>query len=76
MSREDCCWRFFYYFDSTLVSIVSVDAYDTNDLPGPWSSNLTYKFADPRFLHLLLYFGGAVPDTDGDIILAKVRFRA
>ena len=34
---------FFITFDPELVSIVSVDAYDNYDLPGPWDAGWTTK---------------------------------
>ena len=51
------------------------DAYDDNDLPGPWGS-LTIKILDPDrpgTYHFLLGYvspPGVILDTDGDIVLA------
>ena len=59
------------------MSIVSVDAYDNNDLPGPWQTGWTYKDTQPGYYcFMVANFGGVVPDTDGDIILGRVRFRS
>ena len=37
---------FLIEYTPAFVSIVGVDAYDGNDLPGPWTGDYTHKFPD------------------------------
>ena len=64
--------------DTSKVSIVDVKAYDDNDLPGPWNSNLTNKVQDPggpgTYL-VTLKQDAAIEPTDGDIVICRVRLR-
>ena len=73
---------FWIEYDPSKVSIVSVAAYDGNDIPGPgpWEVAFTVKFPDAGGPGTYLLQVGpplmpATPDGDGDIIIAKVRFR-
>ena len=41
------CGGFWINYDSSKVSLVSVEVYDGNDLPGPWDPTMTYQEQDP-----------------------------
>ena len=66
-------------FDPSLVSIEEVLAYNHADLPGPWNSITTTKIQDPEgpgtYWLILSNASGTPQDTDGDILLGKIRFR-
>jgi hypothetical protein len=70
---------FWLEYDSSLVSIIEVKAYDSNLLPGPWGSGLTAIVPEPDGLgtyFLILGQGGCVyPDVGGDIIQGRIRLR-
>ena len=71
---------FWIEYDPSKVSIVSVAAYDGSDIPGPWEVAFTVKVLDPGGPGTYLVSVSpplmpATPDGDGDIIIAKVRFR-
>ena len=64
-------------YDPSRVSILSVQVYDYVDLPdGPWDPLYTLKMEIPGSYSLLLgQFECAIPDTGGDVILAKVTYQ-
>jgi hypothetical protein len=64
-------------FDPAVVSIVSFEAYDNNNLPGPWDGAATNLVIVPELgtIMLLLQLSCANPDSDADIILARITFR-
>ncbi len=71
---------FWIEYDPSEVSIVHVQSYDGYFLPGPWEMAFTTMIRDPGGPGTyVVYVGpplmGAAPDGDGDIIIAKVRFR-
>jgi len=64
-------------YDSTRVNILSVEAYDSNYLPGPWDPIYTdirpdYNGPGTYFVQLAA-FGNASPDGGDDIIIVKLR---
>ena len=72
---------FLMYYIPTQVSIVDVEVYDgTNGPSGPWDPVLTSIVPEPDGpgIHIVLVgnLSCVTPDTDGDIILTKVRFRS
>ncbi len=70
---------FLMVYNPEPVSIVSVDIYDENDLPGPWSANMSVEVPDDIIGpgSYWVFLGGlAIPDLNGDIILGRVKFRA
>ena len=67
------------------ITIVSVGAYvmntpDPPDLSGPWGNGETNKVPNPdgpgTYMLTVANLGGAAPDGDFDIIIAKVTFNA
>lgn len=69
---------FWMEYNPEQVSIMSVDIYDENDLPGPWTANMSVEVPDvigPGSYWVFL--GGlGIPDLNGDVILGRVKFRA
>ena len=67
---------FYLSYDPALVSVESVDAYDGNDLPGPWMVGATTKEPEPdgpgTYMVQVFNLACAYPDGDGDIIIGKV----
>ena len=69
---------FWITYDPERVSVESVDAYDNNEFPGPWESYWTMHYPGPvpgTYQFIVTNFTYCLPDTDGDIILGRVKLR-
>ena len=67
------------FYDPAQLSILSVDVYDGVHGPaGPWDPGFGYQIPDYNgpgsYLFTLGNFNCVFPDSDGDVITAKVRF--
>ena len=71
---------FLIEYNPLQVSIISVEAYGGNNLPGTWDPALTAIVPNPAGPGIYFIAVGnlscVTSDTDGDIILTKVRFRS
>lgn len=70
---------FWMTYDPSFVSVVDVDVYDGTDLPGPWDPATKITIVDPdsgTCFAAVASLTSVPPDADGDIIIAKVRFRS
>ena len=60
------------------ISIQNVQVYDSSDLPGPWDPGFTGKVSEPSgpgtYMVSIGNFATVAPDSDGDIIIARIRF--
>ena len=63
-------------YDPAMVSIVSIEAYDDIDLPGPWDGAGTNIFIEESLgaIMVFLQLSCVNPDSGGDIILGKGDF--
>jgi hypothetical protein len=61
------------------LRISNVQAYDGMDITGPWDASSTFKSTDASgpgsYMVALLQLDCALPDADGDVILAQVTFQ-
>ena len=67
-------------YDPSLATLVSVQVYDANDLPGPWYSGYTGKGPEAEgpgtyFVMVWEPSRGVNPDDDRSIVMAKMRLR-
>lgn len=69
---------FYITYDTSKLTLLSVKAYDNNDLPGPWiSANKFPNVGGPgTYWVTLLNMGCANPDGSGNLLLGKARFRS
>ena len=70
---------FWINYDESLVQINAASAYDQVDItPGPWVATGTSKLPDVEgpgsYALMVTNLAGAVPDGDGDLIIARVTF--
>jgi len=60
------------------ISIQNVQVYDSSDLPGPWDPGFTGKVPEPggpgTYMVSVGNFATVAPDSDGDILIARIRF--
>lgn len=67
------------FYNPAQVRLVSVQAYDSEDIAGPWDGSGTNKIPNPygpgSYALALLQFSCATPDAGGDVIIAKVTFQ-
>jgi hypothetical protein len=67
------------FYNPAQMRLVSVQAYDSEDIAGPWDSATTTKVADPygpgSYWIALAQLGCVPPDKTGDVIIARVTFR-
>lgn len=73
--------EFYIHYDSAKLTIMSADIYDWLPGPvGPWDYTTSNIIPNPdgpgTYLGLSAQLACAFPDTDGDLILAKIRFRS
>lgn len=69
---------FWMTYDPLFVNVVGVEVYDGIDLPGPWDPAYTVQVPDQGLGTCFVAVASQVPvspDSEGDIIIAKVRFR-
>jgi hypothetical protein len=71
---------FMMRYDPSLATLVSVQIYDANELPGPWYSGDTLKVPEADgpgtyFVWVNEVSWGVTPDDGRGIIMAKVRLR-
>jgi hypothetical protein len=66
-------------FDPAEVSLLDVQVYDGNELPGPWDSGFTTELLDPDGPGTYMVAVGNIstvqPDQDGDFILSRIHLR-
>jgi hypothetical protein len=66
-------------YDPNAIEILSVEAYDSSSLPGPWNSSATTIMPDydgpGTYGVLVLNLTTVSADGDDDTIIAKVRLR-
>jgi len=67
-------------YNPAQVSLVSVQAYDGEDIDGPWDGTATVKMPDAygpgSYVLALVQLGICpAPDTGGDVIIARVTFQ-
>lgn len=65
--------------DPSEISILDVQVYDGDELPGPWDSGFTTELRDPNGPGTYMVAVGNLslvqPDQDGDFILGRVHLR-
>ncbi len=70
---------FLLVYNPSQVNIISVQAYDGVDVPGPWDGSATFKIPDAAgsgsYMVALLQLSCAVPDSARNVILARVTFQ-
>ena len=71
---------FMMRYDPSLATLVSVQVYDADDLPGPWVAGLTVKVPEAEgpgtyFVMVWEPSRGVNPDDDRSIVMAKMRLR-
>jgi len=65
-------------YNSSEIAVISVDVYDgVHGPPGPWNSGSTAIVTDPYYpdaygVYTAAFYPCALPDSDGDLIVAKV----
>ncbi len=69
---------FWISYDSSQMSIVSVDIYDGSVLKGPWDSSMTKKVENPSGNGTYLVTAGNLanvkPDKNSDVIIGKIKY--
>jgi hypothetical protein len=68
---------FWVFYDSSLLKVENVAAFDNIDLPGPWDYLMTRKAANPKGPGHFFACGnlsGTSPDGCNDVLIARLTF--
>lgn len=70
---------FWVSYDSSEVTIVSVEIYDGSVLKGPWDGSMSKKVENPSgkgtYLVTVGNLSNVKPDKNGDVIIGKITYR-